>query len=164
VSIGEFPINYIRPQVANSHYMDRDSRSSSPEPPPQDLWSSILNSVSSSRSIPEKNILILGQPLTGKTTLASALLQKQPSDPGKDDPPTDFSLGYDWADIRDDGEEGLSFFNSFRVFTNPTTRPAPAQISLHACPSIPYHPPLLHIPLSFHNSCTHIPLFLTRPL
>jgi GTPase SAR1 family protein len=89
--------------------MDQDSRSSSPEAPPQDLWSSILDSVSSSRSIPAKNILILGQPSAGKTTLASALLQKQPTDGGKDEPRTDFALGYDWIDVRDEGEEGLSF-------------------------------------------------------
>lgn len=88
--------------------MNQDSRSSSPEAPPQDLWSSILDSVSSSRSIPAKNILILGQPSTGKTTLASALLQKSPTDGGKDEPRTDFALGYDWADVRDEGEEGRS--------------------------------------------------------
>ncbi|KAF9006656.1 hypothetical protein BDQ17DRAFT_1389437 [Cyathus striatus] len=52
------------------------SRSSTPDAPPQDLWSSILDSVSSSRSIPSKNILVLGQPSTGKSTLTSSLLQK----------------------------------------------------------------------------------------
>src|ERR1700730_8328771 len=88
--------------------MNDDSRSSSPDAPPQDLWSTILNSVSSSRSIPAKNILVLGQPSTGKTTLVSALLQKPAADANKDEPRTDFALGYDWADVRDEGEEGLS--------------------------------------------------------
>jgi GTPase SAR1 family protein len=100
-------------QALNS-VMNQDSRSSSPEAPPQDLWSSILNSVSSSRSIPSKNILILGQPSTGKTTLTSALLQKLPADGGKDEPRTDFALGYDWADVRDEGEEGRSFVQLIR--------------------------------------------------
>jgi dynein light intermediate chain 1 len=89
--------------------MNKDSRPSSPDAPPQDLWSSILNSVSSSRSIPAKNILVLGQPSTGKSTLVSALLQKSTADASKDEPRTDYALGYDWADVRDEGEEGLSF-------------------------------------------------------
>jgi len=87
--------------------MNQDSRSSSPEATPQDLWLSILDSVSSSRSIPAKNVLVLGQPSTGKTTLVSALLQKPAADTSKDEPRTDFALGYDWADVRDEGEEGL---------------------------------------------------------
>lgn len=86
--------------------MESSSRPESPEAPPQDLWSSILDSVSSSRSIPSKQVLILGQPSTGKSTLSSAFLQKPPSDGGKDEPATDFTLGYDWADVRDEGEEG----------------------------------------------------------
>ena len=88
--------------------MDDDSRSSTPEAPPQDLWSSILDSVSSTRSIPSKQILLLGQPSSGKSTLANALLQKPPADGGKDDAATDFALGYDWADVRDDADEGES--------------------------------------------------------
>ena len=87
--------------------MNDDSRPSSPNAPPPDIWLSILNSVSSSRSIPAKNVLVLGQPSAGKSTLVSALLQKPPADVGKDEPRTDFALGYDWADVRDEGEEGL---------------------------------------------------------
>jgi dynein light intermediate chain 1 len=84
-----------------------DSRASSPEPP-QDLWFSILDSVSSSRSIPAKNILLLGEPGTGKSTLGAALLQKSPADDSTRTETTrlDFALGYDWADIRDDADEG----------------------------------------------------------
>lgn len=83
-----------------------ESRSSTPEAPPQDLWSSILDSVSSTRSIPSKQILILGQPSTGKSLLASAFLQKPVSDQTNEELRTDFALGYDWVDIRDDGDEG----------------------------------------------------------
>jgi dynein light intermediate chain 1, cytosolic len=82
------------------------SRPSSPEAPPQDLWSSILDSVSSSRSIPSKQILILGQPSSGKSTLVSALLQKPLLDDQKDDQRTDFAIGYDFADVRDEADEG----------------------------------------------------------
>lgn len=82
------------------------SRSSTPEAPPQDLWSSILDSVSSSRSIPSKQILLLGQPSSGKSALASALLQKPVSDEQKDGQRTDFAIGYDFADVRDEADEG----------------------------------------------------------
>ena len=82
------------------------SRSSTPEAPPQDLWSSILDSVSSSRSIPAKQILLLGQPSTGKSAIQSALLQKPVSEEHKDDQRTDFAIGYDFADVRDEADEG----------------------------------------------------------
>jgi dynein light intermediate chain 1, cytosolic len=76
---------------------------SRPSSPTQDLWSSILDSVSNSKSIPSKQILLLGEPHTGKTTLAASLLQKEVNpDHSKDD----FALGFDWADVRDDADEG----------------------------------------------------------
>jgi dynein light intermediate chain 1 len=91
-----------------------DTRSSSPDnSPPQDLWSSILDSVSSSRSIPSKNVLILGQPGTGKSTLASALLQKPLAEQPNPQTLTNFALGYDWADVRDEGDEGKTPVASF---------------------------------------------------
>lgn len=83
-----------------------NSRASSPEAPPQDLWSSILDSVSSSRSIPAKQIVLLGQPSTGKSTLAAALLQKPVAEEVREDQRSDFALGYDWSDVRDDADEG----------------------------------------------------------
>lgn len=92
-----------------------ESRSSTPEAPPQDLWSSILDSVSQSRSIPSKQILLLGQPSSGKSTLASALLQKPLSDNVPDAGRSDFAMGYDWADVRDEGDEG----NSIRAYSRP---------------------------------------------
>lgn len=83
-----------------------ESRPSSPDSLPENLWSSILDSVSSSRSIPAKQILILGEPSSGKSTLAAALLNKSPSETAQEDQRLDFALGYDWADVRDDADEG----------------------------------------------------------
>lgn len=97
--------------------MAEGSRPSSPE---HNLWDSILNSVSTRRSIPSGNVLILGEPSTGKTTLANALLQRDASVAtgsgagttiaeggsewfGK----TDFALGYQWANVKEEGEEGM---------------------------------------------------------
>ena len=119
--------------------MNEGSRPSSPEAPPQDLWSTILNSVSSSRSIPAKNILVLGQPSTGKSTLVSALLQKPAADASKDEPRTDFALGYDWADVRDEGEEGLSSLSlssaSHNLTMQPPTLDILARLSVYTVPS-----------------------------
>ncbi|TFK43813.1 dynein light intermediate chain-domain-containing protein [Crucibulum laeve] len=108
------------------------SRSSTPDAPPQDLWSSILDSVSSSRSIPSKNILLLGQPSTGKSTLASALLQKPASDEGKDDQRTDFALGYDFADVRDDADEDT--LARLSVYTVPSASPSYTALLPHFLP------------------------------
>ena len=83
------------------------SRSSTPEAPPQDLWSSILDSVSSTRSIPAKQILVLGQPSSGKSTLVSALLNTAVADETKGDQRHDFAIGYEFADVRDDADEGV---------------------------------------------------------
>ena len=138
--------------------MNEDSRSSSPEAPPQDLWSSILNSVSSSRSIPAKNILVLGQPSTGKTTLVSALLQKPAAEASKDEPRIDFALGYDWADVRDEGEEGLSLAWPRITLLH---RSSPLQIFLPGYPYTPSHHPPPRIQHSCHTSCPLNPLFLT---
>ena len=89
-----------------------DSRPASPEEPPQDLWSSILNSVSSSRSIPSKQVLILGEPSSGKSTLTAGLLQKQVADEKEEG--NDFAVGYDWTDVRDEADEGM--FQGFYAF------------------------------------------------
>ena len=80
-----------------------NSRPSSPEQAPLDLWSSILDSVSSSRSTPAKQILLLGEPSSGKSVIASALLQK----PLAEEEHRDFAVGYEFADVRDDADEGM---------------------------------------------------------
>ncbi|KAI0776200.1 dynein light intermediate chain [Trametes elegans] len=99
-----------------------NSRPSSPEAPPQDLWSSILDSVSSSRSIPSKQVIVLGEPSSGKSTLVSGLLQKSPPEETKEEQRTDFALGYDWADVRDDADEDT--LARLSVYTVPSSAPA----------------------------------------
>ncbi|KAJ7797310.1 dynein light intermediate chain-domain-containing protein [Mycena olivaceomarginata] len=108
-----------------------DSRPSSPEAPPQDLWGSILDSVSSSRSIPSKQILLLGQPSTGKSTLAAGLLQKPPSD-DKEDHRTDFAVGYDFANVRDDADEDT--LARLSVYTVPSFAPEYTSLLPHFVP------------------------------
>ncbi|CAE6479493.1 unnamed protein product [Rhizoctonia solani] len=105
------------------------SRSNSP--PPQDLWSSILDSVSSSRAIPSKNVIILGEPQSGKSTLAQHLLQKKDNSDtnGKD---ADFALGYDWADVRDEGDEDT--LARLSVYTVPSSAPAHLSLLPHFLP------------------------------
>jgi dynein light intermediate chain 1 len=63
--------------------------------------------MDASRSIPSKQVLLLGQPSSGKSTLAAALLQKPVPNETKDDSrSSNFALGYEWADVRDDADEG----------------------------------------------------------
>ncbi|KAG0343786.1 hypothetical protein BG004_004998 [Podila humilis] len=58
-----------------------------------DVWSSLLNSVASSRLVPTKDVVILGDPLSGKSTLIELLktAQSTPSDPNAD--PTQSASG-----------------------------------------------------------------------
>ncbi|KAK7054113.1 cytoplasmic dynein 1 light intermediate chain 1 [Favolaschia claudopus] len=127
-----------------------DSRPSSPEAPPADLWGSILDSVSSSRSIPSKQILLLGQPSTGKSTLAAGLLQKPPADE-KEDHATDFAVGYDFANVRDEADEDT--LARLSVYTVPSS--APEYTSL-----LPYFvPPRTALP----HTLVMIALDWTRP-
>ncbi|KIJ69787.1 hypothetical protein HYDPIDRAFT_77857 [Hydnomerulius pinastri MD-312] len=109
-----------------------ESRPSTPEAPPQDLWSSILDSVSSTRSIPSKQVLVLGQPSSGKSLLASALLQKPVSDESKEESRSDFALGYDWADVRDDGDEDT--LARLSVYTVPSEAKAYTALLPHFLP------------------------------
>lgn len=92
-----------RARAVSSSFSMEVSRSSSPDESPQDLWSSILDSVSSSRSTPAKQVILLGEPSSGKSAIAAALLKET-----KDEKETslDFAMGYDWADVKDDAEEG----------------------------------------------------------
>lgn len=108
--------------IAFDTAMDDTSRPASPE---QNLWDSILNSVSTRRSIPSGNVLILGEPSTGKTTLANALLQRAANDArpetGEWFGKTDFALGYQWSNVKEEGEEGphlklLAAWRSHNIF------------------------------------------------
>ncbi|KAL4264358.1 dynein light intermediate chain family protein [Pleurotus pulmonarius] len=112
--------------------MDNTSRPSTPEAPPQDLWSSILDSVSSSRSIPSKQILLLGQPSCGKSTLASALLQKPLSDDEQAARRTDFAFGYDFSDVRDEADEDT--LARLSVYTVPSANPSYMSLLPHFIP------------------------------
>ncbi|GJE84573.1 dynein 1 light intermediate chain [Phanerochaete sordida] len=109
-----------------------DSRPSSPEAPPQDLWSSILDSVSSSRSIPAKQILLLGEPSSGKSTLASALLHKAAAEEVQEDQKLDFALGYDWADVKDDADEDT--LARLSVYTVPSSAASYTALLPHFLP------------------------------
>ncbi|KAF8138908.1 dynein light intermediate chain-domain-containing protein [Boletus edulis] len=113
--------------------MEEESRPSTPAAPPQDLWSSILDSVSSTRAIPSKQVLLLGPPSSGKSVLTSALLQKPvPADDSNDASRTDFALGYDWVDVRDDADEDT--LARLSVYTVPSDARAYSALLPHFLP------------------------------
>ncbi|KAF8592779.1 hypothetical protein K439DRAFT_1610518 [Ramaria rubella] len=91
--------------------------------PVENLWSSILDSVSSKRSIPSKQVLILGEKSSGRSTVSAGLLIKHVDDTKPDN--TDFALGYDWTDIRDDADE---------VYTVPSSSPSYLSLLPHFLP------------------------------
>ncbi|KAF7302019.1 Dynein 1 light intermediate chain [Mycena indigotica] len=127
-----------------------DSRPASPEQTPQDLWGAILDSVSSSRSIPSKQVLLLGQPSTGKSTLAAGLLQKPVGDV-KEENRIDFAVGYDFADVRDEADEDT--LARLSVYTVPSSAATYTALLPH------FVPPRTALP----NTLVVIVLDWTRP-
>ncbi|KAF5333538.1 hypothetical protein D9611_002697 [Ephemerocybe angulata] len=112
---------------------NNNSRPPSPDAPPADLWSSILDSVSSSRSTPAKQVLILGQPSSGKSAIAGALLQKAAADDAKDEAHrVDFALGYDFANVRDEADEDT--LARLSVYTVPSSAPSYTSLLPHFLP------------------------------
>ncbi|KAN0132274.1 dynein 1 light intermediate chain [Lactarius tabidus] len=81
-------------------------------------------SLSFLRTIPSNIFLVRGQSSTGKSTLASALLQKPLANAEKDVPCTDFVGGCDWADGRDEEEEDT--VARLSTYTVPSSFPAAA--------------------------------------
>jgi len=133
---------------------------------PDNLWSSILDSVSSSRSLPTKVI-------HGKITIASALLRR-----AEENKHSEFVLGYGFTDVRNDGDEGA---NAHKNFTSSHSQPS-LQISLpvslftllhpqthptqHCCPTfclshnaapyLGYDPPGLNTTLVMGRGIVHV--------
>ena len=62
---------------------------------------------------------MLGQPSSGKSTLVSPLLHKAMSD-DQDAQRTDFAIGYDFADVRDEADEGK--YSRLQVTSNSMLR------------------------------------------
>ncbi|KAG8880265.1 hypothetical protein FRB97_000977, partial [Tulasnella sp. 331] len=104
----------------------------------QQLWSSILDSVSSSRAIPSKNVIILGEPSTGKTTLSNALLQRSnqrsraEQQEGGGTSSVDFAIGYEWGNVKDEADEDI--LARLSVYTVPSSSPAHLALVPHFLP------------------------------
>lgn len=85
--------------------------------PQKSLLQSIIENISTkrARSIPEKQVVILGEPQTGKTTLISSIIQRSSASEG-----SDFVIGYEWCNVTDEGDDG-EFIPSRRFCTNAMT-------------------------------------------
>ncbi|KAG5461124.1 MAG: hypothetical protein BJ554DRAFT_6730, partial [Olpidium bornovanus] len=101
----------------------------------EDLWGSILKTVSTSRAIPTKNVVVLGDPNTGKSTLVAHLAdasaaarvtneaageeaadaaavgkkarKQSTADPRVFGENSELALSYSYADVRDEDNEDL---------------------------------------------------------
>ncbi|KAL7410620.1 hypothetical protein BDY24DRAFT_170473 [Mrakia frigida] len=110
---------------------------------PPNLWDEILNSVSgrTSSSVSKKNLIVLGEPQTGKSTLLSHILKGSRSSlvepialpstvkqAGSDSNPPrlDLATGYEWVDVRDEGDEET--LPPLSIYTPPSSHPSLLQL------------------------------------
>ncbi|TKY84532.1 hypothetical protein EX895_006434 [Sporisorium graminicola] len=68
----------IKSSATSNHDASNHHQSQQQQSQQQDLWSSILNSVKSSKAISTKTIVLLGEPKSGKTSLLAALASTSP--------------------------------------------------------------------------------------
>ncbi|KAL0142995.1 dynein light intermediate chain-domain-containing protein [Mucor lusitanicus] len=139
-------------------------------PEKDDLWSGILKGVASSKIVPTKNVLILGEPGVGKSTLqvpkfdhneehpasfsANPKNYAQPSNDNmtrqfQDQEKIDLALGYSFVDVKDEENEAMARLGLY-------------QLSLAS----PEFLPLLKFAIradTFVDSCVLILLDWTRP-
>lgn len=82
----------------------------------KELWSSLLDNVSSGKKVPEKNLIILGGTSDTQKEFLDSLQQNQPSrlrPPDRSRPKkiplaNRFALGYTYQDVYDSDHEGMS--------------------------------------------------------
>ncbi|KAI8056302.1 dynein light intermediate chain-domain-containing protein [Gilbertella persicaria] len=105
-------------------------------PEKDEIWSSILKSVASTKMVPTKNVLILGEPGVGKSTLVQYLK----NDPGPQQPfekedhtpfssapshlytpfteeedKNDLALGYTYVDVKDEENEAMARLGLYQL-------------------------------------------------
>ncbi|KAI9032316.1 dynein light intermediate chain-domain-containing protein [Hyaloraphidium curvatum] len=95
----------------------------SPGMQPTPIWSEVLQSASTSKAIPTRSLVVLGDSQSGKTTLVNAL--KGTSDTrladnadGAEAAGTDLALSYTSFDVRDD-EDVAARMSVFRLASSP---------------------------------------------
>ncbi|KAI9087755.1 dynein light intermediate chain-domain-containing protein [Phlyctochytrium arcticum] len=73
------------------------------------IWSSILTGVVSTRGVISKNVLVLGSPQSGKTTVIEAIRQRHPHKivPSSEPHHQELALSYSYMDVEDDENEDV---------------------------------------------------------
>ncbi|KAI8980273.1 dynein light intermediate chain-domain-containing protein [Pilobolus umbonatus] len=108
-------------------------------PGKEDIWSSILQGVASSKMVPTKNILILGEPGVGKSTLIHYLkndpgpqtpktehedtdvdpfnvnMNKYTRNPNEENKKNDLALGYSFIDMKDEENEAMARLGIYQL-------------------------------------------------
>ncbi|KXS12064.1 dynein light intermediate chain [Gonapodya prolifera JEL478] len=90
--------------------------------PNENIWNSLLSSAASSRQTPSKNVIVLGDPQSGKSTTIAAIKAANPTDPqlsSKASVGGDLALSYSYVDLRED-EDVVARVGLHRVAGNPS--------------------------------------------
>ncbi|BGP52586.1 hypothetical protein JCM8202v2_000141 [Rhodotorula sphaerocarpa] len=109
------------------------------------LWSSILDSVKSTKAVQSKQCIVVGAPHAGKSSLVARLRAPDgqlPLDFTTDGPPApgkgkalDLGISYQVMDVRDEGEEGdlLGRLGFYQISTSEPPRSRLASLALSRC-------------------------------
>ncbi|KAI9757445.1 MAG: hypothetical protein M4579_003461 [Chaenotheca gracillima] len=123
----------------------RESRPDSSDDSKKDMWSSMLDRVSSGKRLPEKNILVLG----GTPELQKEFLEGLSKDPSSGRKPPDrqssrapplanqFALGYTYHDVLDADQEDILARLSLYLLSDPSPSLAPLIKPLFTPQSLP---------------------------
>ncbi|KAI9013038.1 dynein light intermediate chain-domain-containing protein [Gaertneriomyces semiglobifer] len=96
----------------------------SPVAPTEGIWSSILKSVASPKSVLSKTVLVVGPPNSGKSAVINSIRQvpTNAADSLGGNDPNDYEIGlsYSWADVKDDdNEETVARLGLYHLSTEP---------------------------------------------
>ncbi|GAA5966064.1 hypothetical protein JCM8115_004918 [Rhodotorula mucilaginosa] len=112
------------------------------------LWSSILDSVKTTKAVQSKQCIVLGAPRAGKSSLVSRLgtsdghlpphLEPDNQDPSGKGKALDLGMSYEMMDVRDDGEEGdvLGRLGFYQISTSEPARDRLVSLALSRCPLV----------------------------
>ncbi|KND03137.1 uncharacterized protein SPPG_02200 [Spizellomyces punctatus DAOM BR117] len=101
------PLNESTNSLAGSHLFGSSEGLTGRDLENGGIWASILKSVSSSKTVQSKNVLVIGAPQSGKTTLINSIRQQTVATQEVDEEDTGLALSYSYTEVADEEHEDI---------------------------------------------------------